>query len=269
MNLSLTPRVAASGDITLEFAAEFSILGGNQNVGSVQNPLFVPTFLTRNVTGVLRLRDGEAALIGGLVQSSETVDAGGVLGVSAVSPFSASCSAPTRGQFKDSEVVISMTPHIVRAPKLVESDFRSLRVGTQEVPRVEGARPGLFGKEPETPEAGPAPGAAAAAAPGTRPAPAPAVVPASAAPNPAAPARRLRPGGPEPGGPDPAAPTPGGPEPGGSEPGGSEISGSARPGLADGTSARGSAGGIARSAGGERPAQPPPCRPRLRRTRGR
>ena len=34
VNLSLTPRVAASGDITLEFAAEFSIIGGNQNVGS-------------------------------------------------------------------------------------------------------------------------------------------------------------------------------------------------------------------------------------------
>ena len=30
VNLSLTPRVAASGDITLEFAAEFSIIGGNQ-----------------------------------------------------------------------------------------------------------------------------------------------------------------------------------------------------------------------------------------------
>ncbi len=42
-----------------------------------------------------------------------------------------------------------MTPRIVRAPKLIESDFRSLRVGTQEVPRVEGARPPLFGTEPE------------------------------------------------------------------------------------------------------------------------
>ena len=178
VNLSLTPRVAASGDITLELAAEFSILGGNQNVGSEKNPIFVPTFLTRNVTGVLRLRDGEAALIGGLVQSNETVDAAGVLGMDSI-PILGKLFGTHKRQFKDSEVVISITPRVVRAPKLVESDFRSLRVGTQEVPRVEGARPGLFGKEPEAPEAAAAPGAAAAPAPVTRPAPAPAVVPAA------------------------------------------------------------------------------------------
>ena len=71
VNLSLTPRVAASGDITLEMAAEFSLLGDDRNVGSESNPINVPTFLTRNVTGVLRLRDGETGLIGGLLQSSE------------------------------------------------------------------------------------------------------------------------------------------------------------------------------------------------------
>ena len=41
-------------------------------MGSEGNPIQVPTFLTRNVTGVLRLRDGETGLIGGLIQSSET-----------------------------------------------------------------------------------------------------------------------------------------------------------------------------------------------------
>ena len=193
VNLSLTPRVAASGDITLEFAAEFSIIGGNQNVGSVKDPLFVPTFLTRNVTGVLRLRDGEAALIGGLVQSNETVDAAGVLGVGSI-PILGKLFGTHKRQFKDSEVVISMTPRVVRAPKLVESDFRSLGVGTQEVPRVQGARPGLFGKEPEAPEAAPTPGAAAGPAPATRPAPAPAVVPAPTAPPSAVPTSAVPPG---------------------------------------------------------------------------
>ncbi len=67
VNLSLTPRVSASGDITLELAAEFSILATESNVGSESNPINVPTFFTRNVTGVLRLRDGETGLIGGLL----------------------------------------------------------------------------------------------------------------------------------------------------------------------------------------------------------
>ena len=229
VNLSLTPRVAASGDITLEFAAEFSIIGGNQNVGSVKDPLFVPTFLTRNVTGVLRLRDGEAAMIGGLVQSNETVDAAGVLGIGSI-PILGKLFGTHKRQFKDSEVVISMTPRVVRAPKLVESDFKSLRVGTQEVPKVEGARPGLFGKEPEAPEAG-------------------------------ADARRGR----GPGARDETRPGSGGR----SCTDRSDLGGSARPGPADGTPARGRAGGIARSAGGGRRPRPPPCRPRRRRSRGR
>ena len=146
----------------------------------------MPTFLTRNVTGVLRLRDGEAAMIGGLVQSNETVDAAGVLGIGSI-PILGKLFGTHKRQFKDSEVVISMTPRVVRAPKLVERDFTSLRVGTQEVPKVEGARPGLFGKEPEAPEAAPTPGAAAGPAPVTRPVPAPAVVPAPTAPTSVAP----------------------------------------------------------------------------------
>ena len=112
----------------------------------------MPTFLTRNVTGVLRLRDGEAALIGGLVQSNETVDAAGVLGVGE--------HPHTRQAVRHPQAAVQglRGRHLHdaarrRAPKLVESDFRSLSVGTQEVPRVQGARPGLFGKEPEAPEA--------------------------------------------------------------------------------------------------------------------
>jgi type II secretory pathway component GspD/PulD (secretin) len=81
VNLTLTPRVAASGDITMELTAEFSLLGSDRNVGSADNPVNVPTFLTRNVTGTLRLRDGETGLIGGLLQGNEASTFTGVLGM--------------------------------------------------------------------------------------------------------------------------------------------------------------------------------------------
>ena len=58
VNLSITPEVSASGDITLEVTAEFSLLGDDRAVSGGENPLVVPTFLTRNVTNVIRLRDG-------------------------------------------------------------------------------------------------------------------------------------------------------------------------------------------------------------------
>ena len=157
VNLSLNnPRVAASGDITLELAAEFSLLGENRNVGSESNPILVPTFFTRNVTNVLRLRDGETALIGGLLQGREATSFAGALGMNSI-PIIGKLFGSRERTKDESEVLISITPRIVRAPKLTEADLAALRVGTQEVPRVEGARPGLFGPEPEPVPVVPAP----------------------------------------------------------------------------------------------------------------
>jgi general secretion pathway protein D len=189
VNLGLTPRVAASGDITLELSAEFSLLGDDRNVGSTDNPITVPTFLTRNVTGVLRLRDGETGLIGGLLQGRDARSFAGAIGVSEI-PIIGKLFGNNQRKVEESEVLISITPRIVRAPKVTAEDLVPLSVGTQEVPKVEGARPGLFGEEPEAaatpapatpapvpepahppiPPAGPAPAAAAAA---TEPAPPP------------------------------------------------------------------------------------------------
>jgi len=179
VNLSLTPRVAASGDITLELAAEFSLLGDDRNVGSDDNPIQVPTFFTRNVTGVLRLRDGETGLIGGLLQGREASSFSGAIGMNSIPVIGKLFGARTKAS-DESEVLISITPRVVRAPKVTESDLVALRVGTQEVPKVEGARPPLFGPEPEPPAGTAGPGAAAPPAAGVRPAAPP--VPAAAAP---------------------------------------------------------------------------------------
>jgi general secretion pathway protein D len=176
VNLSFTPRVAASGDITLELAAEFSLLGDDRNVGSAGNPLNVPTFLTRNVTGTLRLRDGETGLIGGLLQGRDAKSFSGALGIKDI-PIIGGLFGSRKTTTDESEVLISITPRIVRAPKLTEADLIPLRVGTQEVPKVEGARPGLFGTE-TPPAASPTPPAPPPTGQPTTPAPPlPAVTP--------------------------------------------------------------------------------------------
>jgi general secretion pathway protein D len=184
VTLALTPRVAASGDITLEMAAEFSLLGQDRNVGSEGNPIQVPTFLTRNVTGVLRLRDGETGLIGGLIQSSEASSFSGAIGVNSI-PVIGKLFGNRTKKTDEQEVVISITPRIVRGPKVTEEDLAPLRVGTQEVPRVEGARPGLFGEAEASSPAASSQAPAAGHSPGASPQ-APAGQPNAPAPNPEA-----------------------------------------------------------------------------------
>ena len=64
--------------------------------------------------------------------------------------------------------MISITPHVVRAPKITEDDLSPLGVGTEELVRVQGARPSLFGE----PEAEPKPPTDAVPTPHTsKPAP--------------------------------------------------------------------------------------------------
>jgi general secretion pathway protein D len=172
VNLELTPGVSASGDIRLELKAEFSLLGADRNVGTAGNPLLVPTFLTRSVVAVLRLRDGETGLIGGLLQGTEANSFAGALGTNSI-PILGKLFGDRKKSRDETEVLISITPRIVRGPKVTEEDLIPLRVGTEEVRRVEGARPGLFGTEPPSTATG-----TTAAAPGTpaptRGAPAPA-----------------------------------------------------------------------------------------------
>jgi general secretion pathway protein D len=153
ITLELTPKISASGDITLDpMTAEFSILGTKQDVGG---GLLIPSVITRNITGVLRLRDGETSLLGGLVSNQETTSRTGALGVEKIPLLNRIFGQNTKSN-EDREVLISITPHVVRAPKITEGDLTPLGVGTEELVKVQNARPSLFGEpEPEpTPPTG-------------------------------------------------------------------------------------------------------------------
>ena len=188
VNLQITPRVNASGEITLEMSAEFSQVGDSRNVGTGQNPINVPTFLSRKIEGVLRVRDGETNLLGGLVQGRDAVTLSGVLGLQSIPIIGKifSSTGPTGATREDTEIVISLTPHLVRAPRLVDEDLSSLYVGSAEQVRVPSARPPLFGN-PEEPPMAPVP------IPGPTPAPTPTPPPDAVAPA-ATPARPTPPG---------------------------------------------------------------------------
>ena len=113
----------------------------------------------------------------------------GILGLQSI-PVLNKIFTSRQKQNDENEILISITPHILRAPKVVDEDLTGLLVGTEEIPRVEGARPSLFGPtlDPGSPPAAPgrSPGGPAAS-PARLPAtgqtvPAPAPVPAPGTP---------------------------------------------------------------------------------------
>jgi hypothetical protein len=127
----------------------------------------------------------------------------GIIGLQSIPILNKIFTAPTKRN-NDSEILISITPHVVRGPKLRESDLTSVYVGTKEIVAVPGSRPPLLG----APEPTPTPTAKPEAAPTTPPVGvAPPPPPVTPPPTPAAGAPPA-PGGPMPGAPGNGAPPP-------------------------------------------------------------
>jgi general secretion pathway protein D len=185
VELEFTPKVNPNGDILLdEFRATFSLLGEDRSVGG---DLKIPVILSREIGGTLRLRDGETSLIGGLIQGREAESMSGILGLQSIPLVNKILGSQNRGK-DESEILISLTPHLVRGPTVMAEDLEALPVGTQEHPRVPGARPALFGEEPAEEATSSEKGAAPAepggapqpevSAPSSATAPAPSALPA-------------------------------------------------------------------------------------------
>ena len=164
-------KVTANDEITMEFKAEFSALGEDKVFGTGASATNYPTFLTRKLENTLRLTDGVTAVIGGLIQGREARAIKGALGIDSI-PILNKILGSHQASDQDIEILISLTPHILRAPNVVAEDVEPLYLGLRNNLRIPGVRP-LFGREEVEPEPEtPAP-AARAETPAASPTPVP------------------------------------------------------------------------------------------------
>ena len=182
VNVELTPRVTYEGDISVELLVENGSLGKGLNVAGQQ----LPSFNTRKVVTKLRLRDGESNLLAGLLQEDERRSLRGfptLLRLPVIKQLLSS-NDNTIGQ---TDIVMLMTPRIVRTHELTQQDVNPIFVGTQQNLGLQGPPPVIIQEAVPAGAAAPAAAGQAPAAPagGAAPTPAP---PTPAAPGAAAPA---------------------------------------------------------------------------------
>lgn len=170
-------KVTASDEITMEFKAEFSLIGEDKVFGTGANAVNYPQFLTRKVENTLRLSDGVTAVIGGLLQGRDARTLKGAMGLESIPILNRILGGQTRRD-EEIEILISLTPHILRAPNILPEDVEPLYLGLRNNLRIPGVRP-LFGPEvveaqgavvPETTPQPTAAGAPATLPTGTAPA---------------------------------------------------------------------------------------------------
>ena len=136
------------GDIRLDLTVDSSSRGSDVNIGGVN----IPSFGQRKVTTRLRLRDGESNLLAGLFQENEQTGVTGFPGAIHV-PFLKQLFSGNTGQIDQTDIVMLLTPHIVRTHEITESDLKPIYIGSQQNLGV-GGPPPLIAPMPEAPPAG-------------------------------------------------------------------------------------------------------------------
>ena len=126
VNIEMTPRVTYEGDIRLELSLESSALGPNISVAGQD----IPTFSSRKVTTTIRLREGESNLLAGLLRDDQRKVMTGFPGIMQM-PILRSLFGQSNDQISQSDIIMLLTPHIVRTHELTAADLAPIFIGTQ------------------------------------------------------------------------------------------------------------------------------------------
>ena len=181
--VKMTAHVSYDNEVRLELEVESSTLGAGINIAGQD----LPSFGSRKVTTTLRLREGEPSLLAGLLREDQRKLVAGfpyLLHLPVIKQlFSSNDNSATQ-----TDIVMLLTPRIVRTHELTPADIGPIRIGTQANLGLSGPPPLLAAPVPAGPTNAAAPtGNAPAPAAPNPPAPAGLVPPAVTQPSPAPP----------------------------------------------------------------------------------
>ena len=120
VNIDITPRTHHDDDVSLALKVVVTSLSGTGFGG-------LPTFGNREITTAIRLHDGETNLLAGLIRDDERTVLEGIPGLSDL-PIVGRLFAHNRKETTQTDVVLTLTPHIIRVLDLSADDLRPFRV---------------------------------------------------------------------------------------------------------------------------------------------
>jgi general secretion pathway protein D len=130
-NLDMEPRVNGPDDITLHVKIEISEVTTTENIGGVDQPVIGQNVNEANI----RIKDGEMSVLGGLTNRNDTSSVAGIPGVTNMPVLGYLFGSKTKLK-NDQEILIAITPHIIRAPDLSALGEPAIETGTESDIRV-------------------------------------------------------------------------------------------------------------------------------------
>jgi general secretion pathway protein D len=121
VNIDLTPRTHHDDDVSLLLRVEVSSISGTGFGG-------LPTIGNRTVSSVIRLKDGETSILAGLIRDDERTTLEGVAGISQL-PVIGRLFGRTKKERQETDIIVTLTPHIIRILDVSDIDLRPFRIG--------------------------------------------------------------------------------------------------------------------------------------------
>jgi general secretion pathway protein D len=121
VNIDITPRTHHDDDVSLALTVAVTNISGTGFGG-------LPTFGNREINTIIRLRDGETNMLAGLIRDDERQSLEGVPGLIDL-PLVGRLFAHNTRTANQTDIILTLTPHIIRVLDLTEADLRPFRVG--------------------------------------------------------------------------------------------------------------------------------------------
>ncbi len=176
VNMDMKPRVNDSSQISLHVEIDISQVSGYRDVGGIQQPIISQ----RKIAQDIRTEEGEINLIGGLIQEQNSKTKSGLPFLSNV-PLLNRLFTDEKTEKSKRELLITLVPHLIRAPDVGELNMRTVSSGSTASYHVTLNSTAPQPARAASPTAAPTAGTAGAAAPIATAPPTPAPAPTAPA----------------------------------------------------------------------------------------
>ncbi len=131
VNIDITPKIHGNDEISLRVEVEVSNIRDQVDIGGVRQPVIGQ----RKIGEDIRIREGEINVMGGLKSNSRSRNLSGLPWLVTL-PGLGWLFGTDGDDRSDSELLVVLVPHLVRAPELTDLNLRGISTGTDQQVRV-------------------------------------------------------------------------------------------------------------------------------------
>lgn len=125
--LDVTPKINLDNSVSVLINLEVSSLGSN--IGTASDPAY--SIGTRDAQTTMILRDGETAIIGGLIRDEERHNKTSIPGLGDIPILGSLFTTAMDDTDSRTDVLLTITPRVIRSWELVGKDLRDIYSGTE------------------------------------------------------------------------------------------------------------------------------------------